>query len=54
MAKRHIESLEQEIAGLQQDLKAADESKDEYDKNRAILSKLYEKGKIDQDGNLIE
>ena len=51
--KRKIDSLENEIAFLEEELKHQREHKNEADKNREILKRLYDDRVIDEEGNLL-
>jgi uncharacterized protein YlxW (UPF0749 family) len=49
-----VSGLENEIHALQNELKDADEKMEKMKKNSDILSDLFEKGIIDDNGNLIQ
>ena len=53
-AESENEYLKEEIEKLQQELENWKNEEQEDNKNRELLNELYEKGIIDESGNIIE
>jgi seryl-tRNA synthetase len=51
--KEYMEDMACEIAALKTELEKKEKDDEENDKNRTILSELYKKGVIDEDGNMV-